>query len=266
MTQGTVLITGASRGIGRAIAVELLSRGWRVVATCRAPGKLTPAERLAGAAWLPYDASDPRSVAELARQAGAVDVLINNAGASPVGPAEEAPAGKVRDHFQLNLFSAVQLTQAVLPGMRERGKGTVIFIGSMRSEAPSPFSSIYSASKAALRSFAQSLRMEVKEYGIHVCVVAPLYIRTSLGQEMMMTPGSPYAAAVQRVKASRDADIAAAAPPRAVAKTILKILRSRKPKAVYFSGRLARMQGFLARYLPRGLVEANMARRFHLMG
>jgi len=89
--------------------------------------------------------------------------------------------------------------------MRERRQGTVIFIGSMRSEAPSPFSSLYSASKAAIRSFAQCLRMEVEEYGIKVCVIAPIFIRTRLSQELLMRTGSPYAAAVDRVRASSGA-------------------------------------------------------------
>ncbi len=266
MTQGTVLITGASRGIGRAIAAELLARGWKVVATCRAPEKLTTAEGLNGVAYLPFEGSDPGASAELARKAGPVDVLINNAGASPIGPAEEASPEKMREHFQLNLFSAIQLTQAVLPGMRERRRGTVIFIGSMRGEAPSPFSSLYSASKAAIRSFAQCLRMEVEEYGIKVCVVAPIFIRTGLGQEMLMTPGSPYAAAMARVRASRERQIAAAAPPEVVARTVLSILRARRPRPLYFTGRFARLQGFMAHHLPRGGVEAIMARRFHLKG
>jgi short-subunit dehydrogenase len=260
MARGTALITGASRGIGRAIAAELLVRGWRIVATCRAPEKLTSAEKLEGAIYLPYDASDPGSIEELARRAGEVDVLINNAGAGPIGPAEEAMPEKVRDHFQLNLFSAIQLTQAVLPGMRDRRRGAVIFIGSMRSEVPSPFSSLYSASKAGVRSFAECLRMEVREYAIHVSVVVPIYMRTSLGQEILVMPGSPYAAAVRRVKARRDKDISAASPPEAVAKTIVKILGSRRPKAVYFSGRGARLKGFLARHLPRGLMEASRTR------
>jgi NAD(P)-dependent dehydrogenase (short-subunit alcohol dehydrogenase family) len=266
MSQRTALVTGASRGIGRAIAAELLSRGWNVVATCRIPGELNAAERLERVRYLPYDAANPEGPAELARQAGMVDVLINNAGASPIGPAEEALPEKVLELFQLNLFSAIQLTRAILPGMRERRRGTVMFIGSMRSEVPSPFSSLYSASKAAVRSFAQCLRMEVRSYGIRVCVVAPLYIRTSLGQEMVMNPGSPYAAAVGRVKASRDMDIVRAAPPEVVARIVARLLRSRRPKAFSFAGRRARLQGFLARHLPAGVVEASMARRFNLGG
>ena len=136
----------------------------------------------------------------------------------------------------------------------------------MRSEAPSPFSSLYSASKAAIRSFAQCLRMEVEEYGIKVCVIAPIFIRTRLSQELLMRTGSPYAAAVDRVRASRARQIAAAAPAGVVARTVLSILRARRPRPLYFSGRFARLQGFLTQHLPRSGVEAIMARRFNLKG
>ncbi len=266
MAYGRVLVTGGSQGIGRAIAEGMLAEGWGVVATCRAPEKLSPADRLDGVTYLPFEATDPQSTAELARQAGEVDVLINNAGASPLGPAEEAGPEKVRELFQLNLFSSIQLTQAVLAGMRERRQGTVIFIGSMRSEAPSPFSSLYSASKAAIRAFAECLRMEVAEYGIKVCVVAPTFIRTGLGQTLVMKPDSPYAAAVARVGASRARQTAAASAPAVVARTVLSLLRARNPRPLSFTGRFARVQGFLARHLPRGVVAAIMARRFDLAG
>jgi short-subunit dehydrogenase len=195
-----------------------------------------------------------------------VDVLVNNIGASPIGPAEEAPIEKVRELFELNFFTAVRLTQAYLPAMRKRRQGAVIFIGSMRSEAPTPFSSFYSASKAALRSFSECLRMEVKEYGITVSLVAPFYIRTTLPQEKQLAPRSPYAAAVRRVKESRDRMIAGAAEPTAVAKAVLKILAAARPRAFSTAGRAAGIQAFLARHLPRRIVEANMARRFRLHG
>jgi short-subunit dehydrogenase len=136
----------------------------------------------------------------------------------------------------------------------------------MRSEAPTPFSSFYSASKAALRSFSECLRMEVQEYGINVSLVAPFYIRTTLPQESQLADGSSYAAAVRRVKESRDRMIAAAAEPSAVARTVLKILAAPRPRAFYTAGRAAGVQAFLARHLPRRIVEANMARRFRLNG
>ncbi len=264
--RGTALITGASRGIGAAIAQALAAEGWDVVAVCRDPDRISRAQRSDGVRYLGLDLSKKQGVDSLVQTVKTVDLLVNNIGASPIGPAEEAPIEKVRELFELNFFAAVRLTQAYLPAMRKRGQGAVIFIGSMRSEAPTPFSSLYSASKAALRSFSECLRMEVREYGITVSIVAPFYIRTTLPQERQLAARSPYAAAMRRVKESRDRMIAAAAEPQAVAKTVLKILSARRPRAFYTAGRAAGLQAFLARHLPRRIVEANMARRFRLHG
>jgi short-subunit dehydrogenase len=264
--RGTALVTGASRGIGGAIAQALAAEGWDVIAVCRDPDKIPRAQRADGVRYLGLDLSKKQSVDSLVKTVKAVDVLVNNIGASPIGPAEEAPIDKVRELFELNFFAAVRLTQAYLPAMRKRGQGAVIFIGSMRSEAPTPFSSFYSASKAALRSFSECLRMEVREYGITVSLVAPFYIRTTLPQEKLLAARSSYAAAVRRVKESRDRMIAAAAEPSAVAKAVLRILAAHRPRAFYTAGRAAGLQAFLARHLPRRIVEASMARRFRLRG
>jgi short-subunit dehydrogenase len=264
--RGTALVTGASRGIGGAIAQALAADGWDVTAVCRDPRKISAAQKAKGVRYLGLDLSIKKSVDSLVKTVKAVDVLVNNIGASPIGPAEEASIEKVRELFELNFFTAVRLTQAYLPAMRAQGRGAVIFIGTMRSEAPTPFSSFYSASKAALRSFSECLRMEVKEYGIKVSLIAPIYIRTTLPQEKQFAAKSPYADAVHRVKESRDRMIARAAGPQAVARVVLTILAAARPRALYTAGRAARLQAFLARHLPRRIVEANMARRFKLRG
>jgi short-subunit dehydrogenase len=264
MKCGTALVTGASRGIGKAIAQALVEDGWKVIGACRKPSALAESDRVSGVRYIAADLAKPPGVAALMRQVKAVDLLVNNAGASLIGPAEEAPAARIREHLELNLVSAIRLSQAVLPAMRKRGSGAILFIGSMRSEAPSPFSSIYSAGKAALRSFAECLRMEVKSAGIRISLIAPMHIRTTLPQELEMKLRSPYAAAVARVKASRDRMMAEAADPSAMARLVVKIARQRYPRAFYTAGRLARIQAFLARHLPRGVVEATMARKFRL--
>jgi short-subunit dehydrogenase len=263
-TGRTALVTGASRGIGKAVALSLMENGWEVIGTCRDPKSLAPEKRLPGVRYLPLDLSSPRSVAGLARKAGIVDLLVNNAGESPIGPAEEMPLDKVRGHFQVNLFGPLQLTQALLSEMRVRRGGTVIFISSMRGEAPTPFSSLYSASKAAIRSFAGCLRMEVKPFGVEVSVIAPWHIRTTIPQELLMAPRSPYAGAVKRVKQRRDEMIEHAAEPAVVAGAVLKILRAARPRSFYTVGRHAAFQAFLVRHMPRGFVESVSARRFGL--
>ncbi|HEY9595788.1 MAG TPA: SDR family NAD(P)-dependent oxidoreductase, partial [Spirochaetia bacterium] len=142
--------------------------------------------------------------------------------------------------------------------------GQVVFIGSMRGEAPSPFSSFYSASKAALRSFAECLRMEVRRFGVRVSVVAPWHIRTTLPQEKLAAPRSPYADALRKVKESRDRMIGSAPPPEVVADLVMRIVRSRNPRSFYTAGRNAGLQAFMVRHLPRALVESSSARRFGL--
>jgi short-subunit dehydrogenase len=254
MGRNTALVTGASRGIGRAVAAALLARGWDVIGTCREPQKLSPADRIGGVRYESLDLASVESVEALARKVGDVALLINNAGESPVGPAEELPAEKLRGHFQVNLFSPIRLAQAFLPGMRKNGHGMIVFIGSIRGEVATPFSAAYSASKAAARSFAESMRMEMRGFGVRVCVVAPWHVRTALQQEIIAGSASPYAEALARVKANRDKSIAAAAGPETVARTILRLLDRRNPPAFTVVGKP--FLTFLMRHLPRRMVAA----------
>jgi short-subunit dehydrogenase len=142
--------------------------------------------------------------------------------------------------------------------MREKKSGTIIFIGSIRSEVATPFSSMYSASKAATRSFAESLRMEVLRYGVRVAVIAPWHIRTGLPQEMMVRPGSPYGSTLARVKKNRDESIAAAPGPETVARKIVALVESERPAGFTVVGKP--LLTFLMRHLPRRLVAAATAR------
>lgn len=264
LRRGTALVTGASRGIGRAIAAALAADGWEVTGTCRNPKRLATEEKVPGVRYLPLDFSRKASVEALLRKVRAVDVLVNNAGSGSIGPAEEAPMDRVRALFEDNFFGAVRITQALLPRMRTRRKGAVIFIGSMAGEAPRAFSSFYAASKSALRSFAECLRMEVREYGIHVALVAPWFIATTFQQESQVRKASPYGAAVGRVKQVRDRLIMAGPEPSVVAEAVVDILGRRRPRAFTSVGRHAGVQAFLVRHLPRHMLEALSARRFKL--
>jgi short-subunit dehydrogenase len=262
--RGTALVTGASRGIGKAIASALAADGWEVTGTCRNPKRLAPEDRVPGVRYLPLDFSRKATVEALLRKVPNVDVLVNNAGSSAFGPVEEAPIDKVRALFDGNFFGAVRLTQDLLPGMRARRKGTVVFIGSMASEIPRPFMSFYAASKAALRTFSECLRMEVKRFGIRVTLIAPLSIATMTPQENQMRKGSDYAAAVSMVKQVRDRMVMAGAEPSVVAEAVMDILGTRRPRAFTSVGHHARLQAFLVRHLPRRMIEALSARRFKL--
>jgi short-subunit dehydrogenase len=262
--RGTALVTGASRGIGKAIASALAANGWEVTGTCRNPKRLPAEDRVPGVRYLPLDFARKASVEALVRKVRAVDVLVNNAGSGAIGPVEEAPMDRVRALFEDNFFGAVRITQAFLPGMRTRGKGAVIFIGSIASEFPRAFSSFYGASKAALRAFSESLRMEVRQYGVRVALVAPFFIATTFALDSQVRKASPYAAAVHRVRAVRDKEIMAGPQPSVVAEAVMDILGESRPRAFTSVGRHARLQAFLIRHLPRRAIEALSARRFKL--
>ena len=261
---GTALVTGASKGIGKAIAAALAADGWEVTGTCRNPRRLGTEERIPGVRYLPLDLSRKATVEALLKKVKKVDVLVNNAGSSSIGPVEEAAIETVRATFEDNFFGAVRLTQAFLPGMRGRGNGAVIFIGSMASEAPRAFSSFYAASKGALRSFSECLRMEVSGYGVRVALVAPWSIATTIQQDDQMKKSSPYAAAVQRVKQVRDRSIMAGADPQVVADAVMDLLGKKRPRAFTSVGHHARLQAFIIRHLPRRTIEALSARRYKL--
>jgi len=258
MSGGKALVTGASRGIGRAITEALVREGWEVTGTCRSPRGLAARDRVEGVRYLPLDLGKEKTIQSLVRAVGDVDLLVNNAGESPIGPAEEIPMRKMREHFQVNFFGPAALMQAFLPGMRERRSGMILFIGSIRSEAPSPFSSLYSAGKAALRSFAECLRIELAGTGVRVAVIAPWYVRTSLPQELIMKKKSSYAEAVRSVKKKRDAMIGAAPSPWTVAESVLRLTRRVNPPPLTVVGKP--LLTFFLRHAPRGLVARMSAR------
>ncbi|HTZ52530.1 MAG TPA: SDR family NAD(P)-dependent oxidoreductase [Spirochaetia bacterium] len=261
-TKGTALVTGASRGIGKAVAAALAADGWHVTGTCRDPRRLSAEDRVPGVRYLPLDFTRKASVEALIRKARPVDLLVNNAGIGSIGPVEEAPLQRVRALFEVNFFGTLRLTQGLLPGMRARKKGTVIFLGSMAAEFPRAFTAFYAASKAALRSMADALRLEVRSSGIRVAVVAPFNIATTFPQENQTRKGSPYAAAVSRVKQERDRMMMEGPGAEAVAEAVMDLLGKKNPRSFTPVGHRARMQAFLIRHLPRRTVEAVSARTF----
>ncbi|WP_292071997.1 SDR family oxidoreductase [Brevundimonas sp. UBA7534] len=168
----TVLITGCSTGFGRETALKFLQQGWSVVATMRDPAASTlPAsDRLR---VLPLDVTDDASIASAVAAAGPVEVLVNNAGIGWLNAIEGSPIETVRGIFDANLFGAVAMMQAVLPGMRERRSGVIVNIGSSSTYKPLPLLSVYRASKAALNALTESADLELAEFGIRARVVLP---------------------------------------------------------------------------------------------
>jgi short-subunit dehydrogenase len=260
----TALITGATSGIGAAVAAALVSDGYRVLGTGRDPSAVT--NKIAGVHYLVLDLGDAASIEACAVAAGAVDVLVNNAGESQSGPLEDLPIDALRRLFDLNVFGAVLLTQLVLPGMRERGYGRVVMVGSMMASFPIPFRSSYAASKAAIRAFATAARREVSPYGVAVTTVEPGPIKTGIGARRTdyLAEDSPYAADVATMLRVMDAGQNAGIPADQVARTILRAITAERPKPFYAVGGNAPVVFALRRMLPQTVMERLITRRYGL--
>jgi NAD(P)-dependent dehydrogenase (short-subunit alcohol dehydrogenase family) len=168
----TVLITGCSSGFGLDTARHFLERDWQVVATMRAPREdlLPPSARLR---VLQLDVTDARSIRSAVDAAGPIDVLVNNAGFGAPAPFELTPMETVRELFETNTFGTLAVTQAVLPGMRERASGVIVNVTSSATLKPLPLVGVYRAAKAAVNAFTESLANEVEQFGVRVHIVLP---------------------------------------------------------------------------------------------
>jgi NAD(P)-dependent dehydrogenase (short-subunit alcohol dehydrogenase family) len=167
-----ILTTGCSSGFGLAIAQKFLNAGWDVVATMRTPrNDLLPSnDRLE---ILPLDVTSADSIAEAVEAAGTIDALVNNAGVGMLNVLEGSEMSKVRELFETNVLGAMAMTKAVLPQMRVRRSGVIVNVSSAVTIRPLPALSVYSASKAALNAFTESLALEAAPFGIRAKLVLP---------------------------------------------------------------------------------------------
>jgi NADP-dependent 3-hydroxy acid dehydrogenase YdfG len=244
----SVLITGTSSGIGHATAELLQARGYDVYATARKPEAIADlAQR--GCHILALDVTSEESMAAAVDQvnqaAGGVDVLINNAGYSQSGAVESIPIEDVRAQFDTNVFGLIRMCQLVLPGMRERGQGKIVNIGSMGGRLTLPGGGLYHATKYALEAISDALRFEVRGFGVDVILIEPGLITTGFGavasgsvDRAGQDSSGPYADFNRRVakitaEAYEGPMIKLGGGPEKVAETIVKALGARRPKARY---------------------------------
>lgn len=265
---GSVVVTGASTGIGRACALRLDRMGWRVFAGVRRPADGEALRAKASARLLPVelDVTDEASIARaaglVAESAGDAGLagLVNNAGISVAGPLEFLPLEELRRQLEVNVTGQVAVTQAFLPLIR-KGNGRIVFMGSISGRLATPFLGPYAASKFALEAIADALRVELRPWGIRVSIVEPGSIATPIwekGQdaadelEQQLSPRGhelydPAIAAVRQ--AARDA-AARGVPPGRVAKAVAHALTARRAKTRYLVGNDARLQLAMASLLP----------------
>ncbi|MFI5712547.1 oxidoreductase [Kribbella sp. NPDC051620] len=245
----TVLVTGASAGMGKATAARLLGEGYSVYAVARRVEEMGELEK-AGAIILAVDVTrDDELVALVERiegEQGGVDVLINNAGFGLYGAVEDTSIEDARYQFEVNLFGMARLTQLVLPGMRARGSGRIVNISSMGGKVYTPLGAWYHASKHAVEGWSDCLRVEVKPFGIDVVVIEPGFVATEFGavlaEPMLRRSGQgAYAALAGKVAAASGGENAVKGTPAAkLAEVIVKAVSARRPRTRYVAGKYAR--------------------------
>lgn len=189
----SILITGASKGVGRATAAELAKRGHNVIATARDPQTLAD---LDVAQRLRLDVTDADSIQAAIEEAGPVDTFISNAGVIFAAAVEASPIAEIQRLYDLNTVGAIRVTQAVLPQMRERGSGRLLYVSSVAGRVVLPGNSAYTASKWALEAFAETLSIELAGFGIDVTIAEPGPISSGALDDMTAytLPGDPYSA------------------------------------------------------------------------
>ena len=246
----TALVTGASSGIGRETAIKLAEKGFQVIAAARRMDRLTElADQFDGISPKKVDLSDPgdteRFCKEISGLSEPVSVLINNAGYSIRGALEDVPMESLRRIFEVNLISLIQVTQACLPGMRRRRKGTVVNLSTIVGKFTFPMSGVYSATKHALEAITDSLRMEVRPFGISVITIRPGVIATEFNDvatemsgDLMARMDPDYKPIYQAAGAGVGAMFGGLTipGPELIADLILEAVLSDAPKAVYAAG------------------------------
>ena len=248
MAGRTVLVTGASSGIGKDTAMRFLKEGYAVYAAARRIEQMRDLEDL-GAVALKMDVTREEDlvagIERIGAERGGVDILVNNAGFGLFGAMEETPLDDARYQFEVNLFGVARLTQLVLPHMREQGAGKIVNVSSVAGKIHTPLGSWYHASKHALEGWSDCLRWELKRFGIDVIIIEPGLIRTEFGNiaNTSMTAhsrDSAYAGIANRMEARMKRTGPNGSQPTVIADTIFKAIRARRPRTRYVAGKYAK--------------------------
>ena len=261
------LVTGASSGIGEAVAEVLASAGYKVYGTSRRGAK--PGERSFEMLSLDVtsDASAEAAVREVIRANGRIDLLVNNAGFS-VSPAAagESSIEQTRAIFDTNFFGLVRMTNAVLPQMRKQGSGRIINIGSVLGFMPAPYMALYGATKHAVAGYSESLDHELRTRGIRVSVVEPAYTRTQFEANTLEPDAQldEYRETREALRKLMTAAVATGDEPSVVAGIVLKAAVAARPQLRYTAGPLAGRLRLLRRFAPVGLVDGGVRKSLAL--
>ncbi|HXZ17862.1 MAG TPA: SDR family oxidoreductase [Roseiarcus sp.] len=268
----TIVITGASSGIGKATALFFHGKGWNVVATMRRPDAetgLQPSERVKLVALDVQDPQSPkRAVAEAIQAFGHIDVWLNNAGYGAFGPVEAGTREQVLRQFDVNVFGLIACVQAVAPHFRERRSGTLINVSSIGGIMTVPAFSVYNATKFAVEGLSEGLWYELGTFGIRVKVVEPGAIKTDFGGRSAdvwdISRLPDYAGFMEKVKAARAKLTRTSSPPELVAEVIYAAAVDPSDRMRYLAGPDARRFVPLRRLLGARATMRMVRRRFAL--
>jgi NAD(P)-dependent dehydrogenase (short-subunit alcohol dehydrogenase family) len=273
LSRQVVIVTGCSSGIGRALAAELARTGHRVFATARGVDSVA-ALAAAGFDALPLDVTDEASIAKavstVIERTGRVDMLVNNAGINAIAPLAEMPLDRFRSIFSTNVTGVVAMVQAVFPHMARERRGRIVQIGSIVGVQPTPYAAAYCASKAAVHTLSEVLRLEIAPFGIDLIVIQPGAIRSNIaktaaaGVEAYAQAGSRYrdvAADIERrARLSQNDPTSAEEFAR---QAVAAMMRPRAPRLVRI-GKGSVALPALRRALPEAAMDRLMVRQFGL--
>jgi len=251
-----VFLTGASSGIGLAIAQALITRGDEVWGTSR---NLIHLEQLPRLHPVRLDLSDPRSIDEAFKnalsQAGHFDVVINNAGSGHFGPAEHLSDSEILKQFQVLLFGHLQLMRLALAAMRPSGQGLIMNITSLASRLPVPFMAAYNAAKAAMASFTMSIQLELPDANIRIVDLQPADISTAFNDAVIKgsVHDPRYAVRVTKTWGAVDRNMRNAPKPELVAEHVLQLIDLKSPPPRITVGDIfqSKIAPFIFRFLPQ---------------
>jgi NAD(P)-dependent dehydrogenase (short-subunit alcohol dehydrogenase family) len=274
-----VLVVGASSGIGRACALHLARRGYRVFGTTRrSPSdvevdlrrELTSSDRLELIAMdVDEEASVAAGVEEVTERAGRIDGVVNCAGFGIGGSVEDTADDEAKAIFETNFFGTLRVCRAVLPIMRRQGSGTIVNLSSIGGRIALPFQGLYSATKFAVEGLTESLRMEVHRFGVRVVLVEPGDFATGFTDNRRPARGAAqnqaYAGAYRSALSVVEKDERGGGSPEAIGRLVARILSARSPRLRYTVGPvLQRIAVRLKSVLPSKLFGWALRQYYHV--
>ncbi len=274
MKPGIALITGCSTGIGRELALQLVARGWTVYAGARRPEALSD---IAGERLIPLelDVNDGAHIKgclqRLESDCGRLDMLVNNAGYGAMGPIVEMPLEQMRRQFETNVYAPLVMAQTLLPLLERSDAALIVNIGSVSGILTTPFSGAYCASKAALHSISDALRMELAPFGIGVLTVQPGGIRSEFGNNAerslaeTLPADSRYNALRRYIEARARASQKNGTPTSEFVAQLVRALENPNRPAEVRIGNGSTTLPLMKRLLPLRRVDRILAKRFGLL-